>query len=60
MWTKATVLWYTPSLLETKKNRLPMEAVDAPSFEVFKLRLDGALSQSGLVVGIPACSRGWN
>lgn len=37
-----------------------MEAVDSPSFEVFKLRLDGALSQSGLVVGIPACSRGWN
>ncbi|KFR04725.1 hypothetical protein Y956_10143, partial [Nipponia nippon] len=25
-------------------NRLPREAVDAPSLEVFKIRLDGALS----------------
>ncbi|KFQ99713.1 hypothetical protein Y956_12406, partial [Nipponia nippon] len=25
-------------------NRLPREAVDAPSLEVFKARLDGALS----------------
>ncbi|KFP73277.1 hypothetical protein N311_02401, partial [Apaloderma vittatum] len=25
-------------------NRLPKEAVDAPSLEVFKARLDGALS----------------
>ncbi|KFM08702.1 hypothetical protein AS27_11504, partial [Aptenodytes forsteri] len=25
-------------------NRLPSEAVDAPSLEVFKARLDGALS----------------
>ncbi|KFW72340.1 hypothetical protein AS28_00720, partial [Pygoscelis adeliae] len=25
-------------------NRLPQEAVDAPSLEVFKVRLDGALS----------------
>ncbi|KFR09287.1 hypothetical protein Y956_07792, partial [Nipponia nippon] len=25
-------------------NRLPTEAVDAPSLEVFKARLDGALS----------------
>ncbi|KFV48759.1 hypothetical protein N341_00329, partial [Tyto alba] len=25
-------------------NRLPREAVDAPSLEVFKVRLDGALS----------------
>ncbi|KFO57343.1 hypothetical protein N302_13836, partial [Corvus brachyrhynchos] len=25
-------------------NRLPREAVDAPSLEVFKSRLDGALS----------------
>ena len=24
-------------------NRLPREAVDAPSLEVFKIRLDGAL-----------------
>ncbi|KFQ97322.1 hypothetical protein Y956_12898, partial [Nipponia nippon] len=26
------------------QNRLPREAVDAPSLEVFKARLDGALS----------------
>ncbi|KFV93159.1 hypothetical protein N327_12464, partial [Fulmarus glacialis] len=26
-------------------NRLPREAVDAPSLEVFKARLDGALSK---------------
>ena len=25
-------------------NRLPEEAVDAPSLEIFKVRLDGALS----------------
>ena len=25
-------------------NRLPREVVDAPSLEVFKIRLDGALS----------------
>ena len=28
----------------THWNRLPREAVDAPSLEVFKARLDGALS----------------
>ena len=27
----------------THRNRLPKEAVDAPSLEVFKARLDGAL-----------------
>ncbi|GAB0184457.1 hypothetical protein GRJ2_000911000 [Grus japonensis] len=36
-------------------NRLPREAVDAPSLEVFKARLDGAL---GNVEGVPARSRG--
>ena len=29
---------------ETLENRLPREVVDAPSLEVFKERLDGALS----------------
>ena len=28
-------------------NRLPREAVDAPSLEVFKARLDGALGSLG-------------
>ena len=40
-------------------NRLPREAVDALSLEVFKARLDG---QPGLIldmeVGSPACGRG--
>ncbi|KFM09002.1 hypothetical protein AS27_14805, partial [Aptenodytes forsteri] len=30
--------------VERHWNRLPREAVDAPSLEVFKARLDGALS----------------
>ena len=34
-------------------NRFPRKAVDAPSLEVFKTRLDGALSP-GLVGGVPA------
>ena len=37
------------------KNRLPKEAVDAPSLEAFKARLDVALSSLVLVV---AYSRG--
>ena len=44
-------------------NRLPREAVDAPSLEAFKARLDGlGPGQPGLVldmeVGGPACDRG--
>ena len=39
-------------------NRLPREAVDAPSLEVFKARFDGALGQPDLVTGNPAHSRG--
>ena len=43
-------------------NRLPREAVDAPSLEVFKARLDGALGSLALAVfnvevGSPACDR---
>jgi len=34
-----------------------MEAVDAPSLEVFKPRPDGALSQPGLGGSVPASSR---
>ena len=37
---------------------MPKEAVDAPSLEAFKARLDVALGQPGLVVGDPAHSRG--
>jgi len=33
-------------------HRLPIEAVDAPSLEAFKARLDGSLSN--LVEGVPA------
>ena len=38
-------------------NRLPREAMDAPSLEVFKTRLDEALSNL-VVGGIPAHGRG--
>jgi len=38
--------------------RLPREAVAAPSLAVFKARLDGALSQPGLVEDVPAHGRG--
>ena len=31
-------------------NKLPREAVDAPSLEAFKARLDGALGQPHLLV----------
>lgn len=37
-------------------NRLSRGSVDVPALEVFKARLDGALSN--LVKGIPAHSRG--
>ena len=39
-------------------SRMPKEAVDAPSLEAFKARLDVALRQPGLMVGDPAHSRG--
>jgi len=42
----------------THWNRLPKEAVDAPSLEAFKARLDVALGSPGLVAGDPAHSRG--
>ena len=38
--------------------RLPREAVDAPSLEAFKVKLDLVLVQSGLVVDIPAQGKG--
>jgi len=43
-------------------NRLPREIVDAPSLEVFKVRLDWALGKSDLVLNLvvfsPVCGRG--
>ena len=39
-------------------NRLPKEAVGAPSLQAFKARLDVGSGQPGLVVGDPAHSRG--
>jgi len=36
---------------------LPREVVDGPSLEVFKVRLDRALSNLALAEGVPACSR---
>ena len=35
---------FFPMRVVRQWNRLPREAVDAPSLEVFKARLDGALS----------------
>ena len=42
-------------------NRLPREVVDAPSLEVFKARLDGALSSLSLVLNWWPCmwQGGW-
>jgi len=37
---------------------LPREAVDAPSLEVFKARLDGIFGQNALAVGNPDHSSG--
>ena len=39
-------------------NRLPKEAVDAPSLQAFKARLDVALGSLGCWLGDPAHSRG--
>jgi len=39
-------------------NRSPREAVDPPSLEVFKGRLDVVLSNLVLVEGVPAHGRG--
>ena len=36
-------MFFTKGIVQ-QWNRLPREAVDAPSLEVFKARLDGALS----------------
>jgi len=35
--------YFTMSMMK-QLNRLPREVVDAPSLEIFKVRLDGALS----------------
>jgi len=39
-------------------NRMPRKTVNAPSLEVFKARLDGALGCLILVGGSPAYGRG--
>jgi len=41
-------------------DRLPREAVDAPSLEVFKTRLDGALSNLGWWKMSLLMAGGWN
>ena len=41
-------------------NKLPREAVDAPSVEAFKARLDGALGQPHLLVAALPIAKGWN
>mgnify|MGYP001855938446 CR=1 FL=1 len=43
---------------QTNKQKLPREAVYAPSLEAFKARLDGALGSLILVSGNPAHGRG--
>ena len=37
-------------------NRLPSKAVNAPSLEAFKARLNGGCQHPGLEGGVPACS----
>ena len=39
-------------------NRLPREAVDAPSLEIFKVKLDGQPEQPDLTVGVPVHCKG--
>ena len=46
---------FSTQRVETHWNRLPEEAVDAPSMEAFKARLDVAL---GSLVSDPAHSKG--
>ena len=41
-------------------HRLPREAVDAPSLEVFKARLDGALGSLGWWEVSLSMAGGWN
>ena len=41
-------------------NRLPKEAVDAPSLEVFKARLDVALGSLGCWLATLHIAGGWN
>ena len=41
-------------------NRLPNEAVDAPSLETFKARLDGAVSNLGCWLATLHTAGGWN
>jgi len=44
----------------THWNRLPNEAVDAPSLEAFKTRLDVALGSLGCWLATLHISGGWN
>ena len=44
----------------THWNRLPKEAVDAPSLQAFKARLDVALGSLGCWWATPHIAGGWN
>ena len=44
----------------TQWNRLPKEAVDAPSLEAFKARLDVALGSLGCWLATLHIAGGWN
>ena len=51
---------FFPQRVVTQWNRLPKEAVDAPSLEAFKARLDVALGSLGCWLATLHIAGGWN
>ena len=54
------MLWKATGKDVSKWNRLPKEAVDAPSLEAFRARLDVALGSLGCWLATLHIAGGWN